>query len=102
MSDVSGQKKQERLVTWIQLPRRIGLLLLAFALALILVRALRGPLLASAPQPPGREIDWSVSLVARGQLVSDIIQEQRGSTLRLVGAAPVSYTHLTLPTILLV
>ena len=80
--------RQEQLATWLQFPRRIVLLLIAFGTAMVLIAALRGPLLGVLDVPPGlgQELDWSASLEVRRQ-VSELVGEQVPNTLLLLGVA---------------
>jgi len=84
---VSGER-QERLAAWVQFPRRVALLLVAFTLASSLVVALRGPLLRAAGGPPipGQEPDWSVSWMTQ-MPVTTVIGERLPNTLLLLGVA---------------
>jgi hypothetical protein len=59
---VPSTERRERLSAWLQFSRRIVLLLISFALALLLLRAPRGPLVAiRATAILDQNVDWSVS-----------------------------------------
>jgi ABC-type dipeptide/oligopeptide/nickel transport system permease component/ABC-type dipeptide/oligopeptide/nickel transport system permease subunit len=80
-------ERRERLAAWLQFPRRVVLLLIALVLALLLIRALRGPLLAAGmPEDLARDPDWSVSWLAK-RPVGEMVGERLPNTLILLGAA---------------
>ncbi len=82
------QQRAERLAAWLQFPRRVVLLLLAFGAAWGFITGLREILAASsgALLPEGAELDWAYSLATQ-RPVAEIITEQLPNTLLLVGAA---------------
>ncbi len=73
----------ERLASWLQFPRRVVFLLIAYGLASALIIALRGPL--GGPIDPAM-IDWTLSLTMRAPVV-ELIRERMSGTLILLGAA---------------
>ena len=62
----SPAERQERLAAWLQFPRRVILLLIAFGLALALIAALQGPL---RPTTLGRQPPTTFGKALAGLLV---------------------------------
>lgn len=96
-----GEDKSGGLAVWLQFPRRVVILLIAFALANGLVLALRGALLETSvfnaarmsPEQVARlreSFDWSQSIADRGTSVSELIGERLGTTLGLLFATLVT------------
>ncbi len=89
---LASEKRQERLVAWLQFPRRVVLLLTTFVLLLGLIRVLRAPFtmraVESYPDEMRRQfieqVDWSLSWHFR-KPVADIIAERMPDTLLLLG-----------------
>ncbi len=94
LSEARSERK-DRLVAWLQFPRRAVLLLAAFGLVWLLLPALRRPLHELALQVPalrvipgGAEPDWSVSWgIVPGHPVEEIVRAILPNTLELIGAA---------------
>jgi peptide/nickel transport system permease protein len=74
-----------RLAAWLQFPRRLVLLLLAWALSSVIIKTLVSSLVA-APSLSRGTIDWTLSL-AEKRAVADIVAERLPNTLLLVGVA---------------
>jgi len=83
---LSLAERQERQAAWLQFPRRLVLLLIAFGVAQVLIVALQGPLLATVSTRPGQTLDWSRSLTTRAPVVQ-IVMERLPNTLLLLGVA---------------
>jgi ABC-type dipeptide/oligopeptide/nickel transport system permease subunit len=90
----SPAEKQERLAAWLQFPRRVVFLLIAFGVALAFVVSLQASLRAAlAPTLPpecyrrGPGTEWSVSWsIGRcNQLVTEVIGQRLPNTLLLLG-----------------
>ena len=81
-------ERQARIATWLQFPRRVVLLLLAFGIAQGFIVGLRVPLgaMAGGLLPGGREMVWSLSWTTR-QPVIEIIIERLPNTLLLMMTA---------------
>ena len=84
----SPPERQERLAAWLQLPRRIVLLLISFGLAWAVIMVLRSRLTAIIVGPLGKEAlpNWSFSLTYK-RPVAEIISGALPNTLLLLGAA---------------
>jgi ABC-type dipeptide/oligopeptide/nickel transport system permease component/ABC-type dipeptide/oligopeptide/nickel transport system permease subunit len=84
----SSIRSQDRVAAWIQFPRRVLLLLIAFGLISLFLFLVRAPMLGSLSQSPGgmREPEWGVSWTS-GTPVNDVIAERLPNTLLLLGAA---------------
>ncbi len=77
-------EQPDRRASWIQFPRRVVFLLIAYGLVSALIIALRGPLvnlidLANLDQ----ELDWTLSLTTKGP-VADLISDRMSNTLLLL------------------
>ncbi|MBU0704752.1 MAG: hypothetical protein KKC18_12900 [Chloroflexi bacterium] len=81
-------ERQARIATWLQFPRRVVLLLLAFGIAQGFIVGLRVPLgaMAGGLLPGGREVGWSFSWTMQRSVI-EIIRERLPNTLLLVMAA---------------
>lgn len=80
---VQEKGKQNRPAVWLQIPRRILLLLIAFGVTLLLLRGARDVI----KLPPGsHEIDWAISRMTQ-QPVSKVIGKFTENTLILLGGA---------------
>jgi len=75
----------EKLAAWVQFPRRVIFLLIAFFLASILITALRLPLLAGAPSLSQNQ-DWELSWRSSEPIV-EVIATKAPNTLLLLSAA---------------
>ncbi|MBI5877319.1 MAG: hypothetical protein HZB53_06695 [Chloroflexi bacterium] len=74
------------LAGWLQFPRRLLLLLLAYGMALFLLAVLRQAV--SAASPAGAAIDWAMSTKSK-HLVSEIVEPSMYPTLLLLAGAMV-------------
>jgi ABC-type dipeptide/oligopeptide/nickel transport system permease component/ABC-type dipeptide/oligopeptide/nickel transport system permease subunit len=94
--------RPDRWAAWVQFPRRVIILLIAFSLASLLIEALPGFLPGNASLPEGLEQDQGepFSLVTR-QPVADMLADFLPNTLFLLGAALVLALLLVLPLILI-
>ncbi len=91
----------DRLASWLQFPRRVVLLLIAYGLASALIIALRGPLGNSVDAANlNQELDWTLSLATGGPVV-ELISERMPNTLLLLTAALFLALFLALVAILM-
>ncbi|KAF0106558.1 MAG: hypothetical protein FD146_2466 [Anaerolineaceae bacterium] len=81
----ASEQKQRRLALWLQFPRRVLFLLIAYGLGALLFLLLRG-LLGAELARPGALFDWGRSL-AFNQPVSEMVAERLPNTLLLLGIA---------------
>lgn len=75
------EEERDRRAVWLQFPRRILFLLIAYGLALALIRVLRG-----GGAGPGPGVDWGRSLTT-GAPVADLVAERLPNTLLLLATA---------------
>ena len=88
--------RSERLASWLQFPRRVVFLLIAYGLASALIIGLRGPLSGSMdPTNLDQELDWTLSLTM-GTPVVELISERMPNTLLLLTAALILASFLAL------
>lgn len=86
----SVEDKLNRLPVWIQFPRRVILLIIAYLLAQAVIRGLARALtvIAEAEHAIPLSLDWSVSWAgSRGNLVRDLIAMRLPNTLVLLASA---------------
>ncbi len=78
--------RQERLAAWLQFPRRVVLLLIAYGLVLASIAAIRAPISAAVAPSQKVSSDWSMSWRTH-KPVADMINDYLPNTLLLLGTA---------------